>query len=410
MSKNESVNTITRDLTVFPKERILRATLQAATESGCPVAFWRLPKTAELNVMVSFKEARQMNKVDLEELGTGFVVSPFNNTEKPLHFISGDLLLSFDFNELSTSFDFQATPSEKSEHDFVNKLFDLLEEEVPEPEFHTKSAPALEQQADYKAYVSACVNSIESNKVQKVVPARFKEIEIPNHFDIIEQWLALGKAYENAFVSLVSIPKVGTWLGATPEILIQQQGDVFRTVALAATQKRDPEKAVSDTAWTQKEIEELAMVSRYIINCFKKIRLREFEEKGPKTTVAGNLLHLKTEYAVNLRETNFAELPTVMLELLHPTSAVAGMPKQAAIDIIKKWEGFDREFYSGFLGPVHVEGNTHVFVNLRCMQLFKDRARLYAGAGVTEDSDPQKEYQETEIKFNTLLNIIAPGS
>ena len=148
------------------------------------------------------------------------------------------------------------------------------------------------------------------------------------------------------------------------------------------------------------------MVSRFIINCFKKIRLREFTEKGPKTAKAGNLLHLKTVFEVNMDETNFAELPTVMLDLLHPTSAVAGMPKEPAIDFINKHEGLDRGFYSGFLGPVGMDNSTHVFVNLRCMQLFKDHVRLYAGAGVTEDSDPEKEYLETEMKCNTLLNKI----
>ena len=73
---------------------------------------------------------------------------------------------------------------------------------------------------------------------------------------------------------------------------------------------------------------------------------------------------------------------------------------------IKEWEGFDREFFSGFLGPVHIDEHTNIFVNLRCMQLFGNKARLYAGAGVTEDSNPAKELQETEIKFNTLLNVM----
>jgi len=410
MTKQGSVKTITRDLSVFPKEHILGACLQAATETGCPIAFWRMPRTAELNVIVSFEEALQLPKADLEDLGTGFVVSPFNNQDNPIQFIAGDLLISYDFDEVSCSYDFQQEPVNAQAADFTNRLFELLDQDNISAAFHTKPETALEHQVDYQEYVAACVTAIEAEQMQKVVPARFKEIDIAETFDPVAQWLKLEQAYENAFVSLVSIPAVGTWLGATPEVLIEQSGEKFRTVALAATQKRDPVKAVSDTAWTQKEIEEQAMVSRYIINCFKKIRLREFIEKGPKTTVAGNLLHLKTEYSVDMAETNFPELGTVMLELLHPTSAVAGMPKLAAKALINEWEGFDREFYSGYLGPVHVENRTNIFVNLRCMQLFREKARLYAGAGVTEDSDPEKEFLETEIKFNTLLNVIAPGS
>ena len=181
-------------------------------------------------------------------------------------------------------------------------------------------------------------------------------------------------------------------------------------MALAGTQRRDIDKPISDTAWTQKEIEEQALVSRYIINCFKKIRLREYEEKGPKTIIAGNLLHLKTEFEVNMKETNFPELGTVMLELLHPTSAVAGMPKEASMAFIKEHEGIDRSFYAGYLGPIQNEQKTSIFVNLRCMQLLESNAVLYAGAGVTEDSVAQKEFEETEMKFNTLLNILNSAS
>jgi isochorismate synthase len=145
------------------------------------------------------------------------------------------------------------------------------------------------------------------------------------------------------------------------------------------------------------------------VDCFKKIRLRDFKEKGPRTIVAGDLLHLKTEFEVNMKETNFPELGTVMLELLHPTSAVAGMPKAPALAFLQKNEGFDRSFYSGFLGPIQVEDKSSLFVNLRCMQVLKNEAILYAGAGVTEDSNPEKELEETGLKFNTILNILNSG-
>src|SRR5690606_14602969 len=159
----------------------------------------------------------------------------------------------------------------------------------------------------------------------------------------------------------------------------------------------DPAQAISQASWTQKEIEEQALVSRYIINCFKKIRLREYDEKGPKTVKAGNLMHLKTDFTVDTRSVNFPELATVMLELLHPTSAVCGMPRQPALEFIKNNEGFDRRLYSGYLGPVNLMGETNLFVNLRCMALKSDQATIYAGAGVTVDSDPEKEWQETEM-------------
>ena len=152
------------------------------------------------------------------------------------------------------------------------------------------------------------------------------------------------------------------------------------------------------------------MVSRYIINCFKKIRLREYEEVGPKTVQAGNLLHLKTTYAVNTIDTNFDELATVMLNLLHPTSAVAGMPKESAMDFLNQFEKLNREFFSGFLGPVNLENSTNLFVNLRCMQLLDNQARLYAGAGVVAGSNPQQEKIETDWKLQAMLDVITGKS
>jgi len=148
-------------------------------------------------------------------------------------------------------------------------------------------------------------------------------------------------------------------------------------------------------------------VSRYIVNCFNKIRLTDYEEHGPRTSVAGNLLHLKTEYNVDLKAVDFPQLGSVMLDLLHPTSAVCGMPLEKAQEFLKAHEGYDRQFYSGYLGPVNFKNESHMFVNLRCLQLFPKKAIVYAGAGVTIDSIPEKEWEETEMKFDTLLSVIA---
>jgi isochorismate synthase len=152
------------------------------------------------------------------------------------------------------------------------------------------------------------------------------------------------------------------------------------------------------------------MVSRYIIEQFKTIRLREFVETGPRSVRAGNMIHLKTEFNVDLNEVHFPELGTVMLNLLHPTSAVCGMPKFSALRFITANEHLNREFYSGYLGPVNMDGNTRLYVNLRCMQILRTRAVLYAGAGITHDSIPEKEWDETTLKCQTLLDVMNGSS
>jgi len=204
----------------------------------------------------------------------------------------------------------------------------------------------------------------------------------------------------------VSSSETGTWLGASPELLVSVANNKFKTVALAGTLPYLPDVNIKSVAWTQKEIEEQALVCRYIISCFKKIRLREYEEQGPKTTVAGNVMHLKTEYEVDMQATNFPQLGSVMLKLLHPTSAVCGMPLDKALEFLKENEGYQRQFYSGYLGPVNINKESQIFVNLRCMQIFAEKIRLYAGAGVTADSIAEQEWTETEMKMLNLQKII----
>lgn len=190
--------------------------------------------------------------------------------------------------------------------------------------------------------------------------------------------------------------------------MVSQSADgMFETVALAGTQPALEGVHQKDLYWTQKEIEEQALVSRYIINCFKQIRLREFKENGPFTAKAGNLMHLKTVFQVNTLETGHSDLLSTMLRLLHPTSAVCGMPHEAAQSFLDKNEGYSRSFYAGYLGPVSQSGNTHLFVNLRNMEVLPMHLRLFAGGGITADSDTEKEWRETEYKIQTLSAFIA---
>ncbi len=388
------------ELSGFSKEQMLKSAVQTSFDLGQPMAIWRLPNTNEINFISSFDSAKPIDKVELSELPEGFIFSKFEASQGRF-FIESDVKMSFDFDEMIANFD----TNERSEV-FRSKLVDQLDVSCKKPMHFMNKELALSNSGSYEALVRKAVEAIKADHFEKVVPARAKEVGFSEEFDVINLFLRLCEAYENAFVSFVSIPNEGSWLGASPEVLIETDGPMFTTVSLAGTRKAEEGVAVGETSWNQKEIEEQAMVSRYIINCFKKIRLREYEEKGPKTTIAGNLLHLKTTFKVNMEETNFPELPSVMLELLHPTSAIAGMPKEAALQFIQENERLDRSYYSGYLGPVNVQSSTHIFVNLRCMQLFNKHALLYAGAGVTEDSNPEKEYLETEMKCNTLLNKI----
>ena len=134
--------------------------------------------------------------------------------------------------------------------------------------------------------------------------------------------------------------------------------------------------------------------------------VNDIHEQGPQTVAAGNVVHLQTVFRAELPAAERLQLANRVLAELHPTSAVCGMPKHKALSFILAHESYDRSFYSGFLGPVHIDGHSSLYVNLRCMQLHAQSASLYVGAGVTADSDPEAEWRETEMKAETVLAVL----
>lgn len=397
------MNTATSVLPETTSEtEILNFLLNHALKNDLPIAFWRLPDTSTRYVVISRQYFSLEKNASIEELAPGFLFAPFDR-EKSCLFLPGDFIFRFENNSLVAP----ENPAEFASAQWLSEEFKKQVVKHREPSFEISASPETGAAKDFIDLVNSALQEIVKGTFEKIVPSRRKIIDLPKDFCIVKAFEKLCNQYKHALVSFVSIPRIGSWLGATPEVLVTVEDNaIFKTVALAGTMPYEAGMNLRNIAWTQKEIEEQALVERYVISCFKKIRLREYEEHGPKTIVAGNLVHLKSDFTVDMRATNFPQLGSVMLQLLHPTSAVCGMPLDNSIKFLKKHEGYDREFYAGYLGPVNIKNNTHLFVNLRCMKLLHNQALLYAGAGVTIDSIPEKELEETEVKFKTLLNII----
>lgn len=346
---------------------------------GAAVVAWRLPHSEEAFMLQDFDGGTLLSEGwNLSDLPTGFLAAPFLGLP---YFLKTDSLYSW-----------RLTGSIQRAHG--NPM---------------KENAAKKQ--EFIGWVTKAVAEIKQGTLQKVVLSRTDEQLLGYGFSQMKAFEALANAYPNAFVCALSIPDLrGVWLCASPEILVDQKDGIFRTISLAGTQSGVDEhgNALSPTQarWSQKEIEEQAFVSRYIIECFKKIRLREYLEIGPKTISTGNLLHLKTEYIVDIKGLDFPQLPGLMLGLLHPTSAVCGTPKGAAIEFIESTEIHERSMYSGYLGPVNTQEETHLFVNLRTVEIKGNQAVFYAGCGITEHSIPEKEWQETQMKCQTLQRVL----
>jgi isochorismate synthase len=368
----------------------LRHLAAGALRTGRPLAIWREPEASEPRLLVA--RSLEATYTGLPpaldaQAPAGFAFFPFRDSDhNPALFLPADV--QYDLAQPDTV---SIAPAARELVPNITAWLALPTPPALAWHYSPQPAPPAATEAEYTQLVRTGVAAIEAKEVVKVVTSRVAHRALPPGFDPLGAFTELSGQYPRAFVSLVSVPGVGTWLGVSPEVLAEVTADgFFHTMALAGTQPLVPGSSPQDAIWRQKEIEEQALVARYIVSCFKQLRLREYFEVDLKNVPSPT------------------SLGTDMLRLLHPTSAVGGMPKVAALEFLRRHEGYDRAYYSGFLGPVNVAspGVSRLYVNLRCLQLRPAEAVLYAGTGLTVDSDPSREWQETELKLQTVGAIL----
>jgi isochorismate synthase len=339
-------------------------------ESGW--AFYRFPGSTKVNFIGGKVTGSSIDKKPVN----GFVIAPFFNPQNQLWYIENALqylLIDNDFTNMDP--------------DFVPALQDFNDEKSD-----------LKNQ--YEKLVSNVLVEIKKGTIKKAVPARVKQVVLEPGFSPFKLYESLLEAYPTAFVYFLNTPQTGTWIGCTPERLLQVNNDEINTMSLAGTKKTIE---LTKRGFSAKETEEQAIVTRYINDILTKF-CTQIVSDGPHSIKAGNVTHLATYFKAVLKpEYHHNYMP--MLKDLHPTPAVCGIPLNISRDFLLKHEEFDRALYSGFLGPVS-DTKADIFVNLRCMQVFNQSALLYAGAGVVEGSIPEKEWFETEEKMNTLLRFL----
>jgi isochorismate synthase len=251
------------------------------------------------------------------------------------------------------------------------------------------------QKEAFETLVSKGIAAIQNGAFDKVVLSR--KIVLNEQISVVATFQNLIATYPTAFRYLFFHPKIGLWMGATPERLVKINHNQFETVALAGTQLFS-----ESIIWNTKEIEEQQFVTDFIVSEIAS-KVKNLIVSEPKTIKAGNLAHLKSIITGQLA-VGFSALD--LITSLHPTPAVCGLPKEKALDFIQKNEAFDRTYYSGFLGEYNSNNQTDLFVNLRCLEVVNDAVNIYVGCGITKDSNPEMEFLETENKSMTMRNII----
>ena len=256
----------------------------------------------------------------------------------------------------------------------------------------------------YKVDFANYHSQLEADKFRKIVLARCADEQMPNGVKPIDLFYRACQLYPRLFIALVDTEKSGCWLTATPEILLDGHGADWRTIALAGTMKLEGDQLDGEgetLTWSTKNIQEQRIVATYITEYLEQFT-DDFREEGPRTVRAANLVHLRSDFTFKLADNNkIGDL----LQALHPTPAVCGLPKREAFKFIVKNEHTPRRYYSGFMGPVAQE-DTHLYVSLRCMNIDGDVCHLYAGGGLLKDSVEEQEWLETEAKMETMKKLL----
>ena len=351
-------------------------------QKNIPFVSYRLPGEKDINTQLllsgKFNFYESINEV-IDK--TGFVYAPFHRkTNFPVVFFENELVLKND--------------------DFKESLIEKIFNKPPLYPEYSFEAPYEISKDDYLKQASKFIDSFDKG-FRKAILSRVYIEKKPEHFDTGSFFIELQKSYPNAFCHLINIPGAGTWTGATPETLLRINEDYAQTVSLAATQTYTGKDQI--IKWSEKELEEQQIVTDYIESVFQKFEIKNYKKEKTQNLIAGNSIHLATKFSF---DKFFIENKLgAFLTGLHPTPAVCGFPKEKALDLIFDIEKHNREYYSGFMGTVNVENATNLFVNLRCMKILPDKLALFTGGGITGDSIPEKEWEETVLKAETLLLV-----
>lgn len=250
---------------------------------------------------------------------------------------------------------------------------------------------AAETKEEYCQTLQEVIEVIKENNLPKLVYSRRKIFTDFSTINYKASFKNLCESYPNAFRYLFNDGE-NAWMGAFSELLgkFNKSTHQFETMALAGTLPVSEE-------WSEKEIEEQKPVTTYIQDILKNYS-DNVNQSETYDHISGNIKHLRTDFKTTIKPENLDKL----IQDLHPTPAVCGIPKDFCNENIRKYEKFPREFYAGYI-KIETEESILYFVNLRCARLYKNAVHIFVGGGITAQSNPEKEWTETELKSEAIL-------
>ncbi|WP_246141877.1 isochorismate synthase [Hyella patelloides] len=259
----------------------------------------------------------------------------------------------------------------------------------------------------FKSTVRSALDSIAIDELSKIVIAHAVDIKSEKHFNVTDSLSNLRERHPDCYIFAIGNDRGQDFIGASPERLVSIQNKQLVTDALAGSAPRGKSTS-EDVQWAnillknRKEKREHQAVSDFILERLQDMGLKP-HQLPLQLLQLSNIQHLWTPIYAHLPK---GIDPLDIVAQLHPTPAVAGVPNKIVFDKIRHYEKFDRALYAAPLGWIDRRENCEFVVGIRSALIEKNRARLYAGAGIVSGSNPDKEFVEIQLKLQSLLKAL----
>ncbi|PIF23527.1 isochorismate synthase [Candidatus Pantoea floridensis] len=255
--------------------------------------------------------------------------------------------------------------------------------------------------------VADAVAATQRGELDKVVLSRLMDIVTEQPVDTATLMQRVIAQNPNSYHFHLPMPQGGALIGASPELMLRKQGRDFSSCPLAGSARRNHGDAQQDRAAgntlmnSSKDRHEHKLVTDAMRDTLQPRSRLLSVPSTPSLITTATLWHLATQIDGEVQ--NEQENALSLACLLHPTPALSGFPHQRAQQLIQQLEPFDRQLFGGIVGWCDSEGNGEWVVTIRCGTVHGTRVRLFAGAGIVADSQPESEWRETGVKLDTML-------
>lgn len=344
------------------------AVMKILAKGSFPFAVYRLPGEDTVKVLIDRSE--DLHVVENANADRGFVFAPFASESVPSVLLRPGAVAEFPMSSLP--------PAENMPRQ-TEGVYRWGEED----------------REHYVELVGRAKDALQQGTLEKVVVSR--RVALPcSRVDAAGLFSALADAYPEAFVYCFSHPRIGRWFGASPELLLLPRR---KTVAQHGSGRNLALPGRPDVPMGSENVEEQAIVSVFIKDALERSGAAAVSVSTPGNQSAGPVVHLCSR--IEAQATDELDMNT-LLRNLAPTPALCGYPRREAMEFIRHYEGYPREFYGGYLGELNLAGekSAELYVNIRCMQVRKGELLSMPGAASSRTAIRCREWDEIERKLS----------